>query len=150
MKIAIGSDHAGFDLKEAVKAFLESEDYEVVDVGTEDGETSVDYPVFAFRVAKLVSQGTVDKGVLVCGTGIGMSIAANKVPGIRAANVWDLSTAILAAQHNNANVLTVGGRLIAPQRGIELVRAWLSTDFEQRHRHRLDLIAAIEQGKNLG
>ncbi len=147
MKIAIGSDHAGFTLKQGLAAFLSDAGYEVLDVGTADGGHSVDYPVYAFRVADLVRSGRADKGVLVCGTGIGMSIAANKVPGIRAANVWDVSTAVLAAKHNNANVLTVGGRLMALERASEIVKAWLNTDFEPRHQHRLDLITAMEEGR---
>ena len=150
MKIALGSDHAGFDLKQGLRTFLEDRGHQVVDVGTTDNETSVDYPIFAFRVADLVRTKEVERGILVCGTGIGMSIAANKVPGIRAANAWDVSTAMLAAKHNKANILTLGGRLMALERGIELVYTWLNTPFEDRHQHRLDLVTAIEQGKEPG
>jgi len=147
MKIAIGSDHAGYALKEAVREYLVSRDYEVTDVGTDSGERSVDYPEFAYKVAVLVAEGKVDYGLLFCGTGIGMSIAANKVKGIRAANVWDVSTAILAAKHNRANIITIGGRLFAPQRAIEMIDAFLSTPFEQRHTKRLNMIKDIEEGR---
>jgi len=150
MKLAIGSDHAGFRLKSGLVDYLRTRtDHEVVDVGTDNAEKSVDYPVYAFRVADMVGSGRADRGVLICGTGIGMSIAANKVNNIRAANVWDVTTARLAAKHNNANVLTLGGRLMALERAIELVDAWLTTPFESRHQGRLDLITGIERGKNL-
>lgn len=148
MKIAIGSDHAGFRLKSGVVLWLAGlAEHEIVDVGTDDAKQSVDYPAYAFRVAEMVSSGQADRGVLICGTGIGMSIAANKVNGIRAANVWDVTTAVLAAKHNNANVLTLGGRLMAVERAVELIDAWLTTPFEPRHQARLDLITGIEQGK---
>lgn len=147
MKIAIGSDHAGFTLKEAVKQHLtEVLHHEVIDVGTDSKDISVDYPEFAYKVAVKVANSEVDKGLLFCGTGIGMSIAANKVKGIRAANVWDVSTAMLAAKHNKANILTLGGRLFAPERAFEIIEAFLSTPFEERHQKRLDLINEIESG----
>jgi len=150
MKIAIGSDHAGFRLKnEVTRRLRESGIHEIIDLGTDNAEISVDYPVYAFRVADIVSRSQADCGILICGTGIGMSIAANKVRNIRAANVWDVTTATLAAKHNNANVLTIGGRLMAPERAIELIDAWLTTPFETRHQARLDLISGIEQGKTI-
>ena len=141
MKIVIGSDHAGFALKEAVVESLRADGLTVIDVGTHDGETSVDYPDFAFAVANQVASQP-QLGVLVCGTGIGMSIAANRVPGVRAALVHDRYTAQMAREHNNANVLVLGGRLLTESQGVELVQTWLGGSFVERHQRRLDLIEA--------
>jgi ribose 5-phosphate isomerase B len=116
----------------------------VTEIGPAEGERC-DYPDHAATVGRAVSAGTSDLGVLVCGTGIGVSIAANKIPGVRAALVHDVTTAKFAAQHNNANVLCLGGRLLAPQLALELVDAWLATPFETRHQHRLDKITALER-----
>ncbi len=139
MKIAIGSDHAGFELKQAIAANLRDRGVEVLDLGTGDGHTSVDYPDFAFAVArKVVDEDLL--GVLVCGTGIGMSIAANRVPGARAALVHDSYTAAMAREPNNANILVLGGRVLTEATGLELVASWLDGDFESRHQRRLDLI----------
>ncbi len=147
MKIAIGADHGGFSLKEAIKEFLEAEGHLVVDVGTYS-EESVDYPEYAYRVAVKVASGEVDRGIVMCGTGIGISISANKVKGIRAALVTNEYMAEMAARHNDANVLAMGGRVITPEIGKRLVRIWLETPFEGgRHRRRVDKIHAIEEGK---
>ncbi|MBM4352840.1 MAG: ribose 5-phosphate isomerase B [Deltaproteobacteria bacterium] len=144
MRIAIGSDHGGFELKQALVGFLSGEGNEVADLGT-DSSASVDYPLFAVRGPRGVASGRFQKGVLVCGTGIGVCIAANKVKGIRAALVHDETTARLAAQHNDANVLCLGGRLLAAPMAWELVRLWLTTPFEPRHQRRLDMISELER-----
>ncbi|MBP7526490.1 MAG: ribose 5-phosphate isomerase B [Syntrophorhabdaceae bacterium] len=145
MKIAIGSDHAGLELKENIKALLADADYEVTDMGTHS-PASVDYPDLGFEVAKLVAAGGADRGILVCGTGIGMSVAANKVKGIRAALVFDLYTAIQSRKHLDANVLVLGGRVTGKGLAEEIVKAWLSTDFEGgRHLGRIRKIEAFEK-----
>ena len=145
MRVAIGSDHAGFDQKERLRHHLIASGYEVVDVGTGSAEESVDYPDFAGSVARHVADGTVDRGVLVCGTGIGMAIAANKVDGVRAANVTDPQFARLAREHNDANVIALSGRFVPEQVNEEIIDAFLSTDFGgQRHRRRLDKISELE------
>lgn len=144
MKIAIGSDHGGFSLKEIVKDYLQENDYDVTDLGCFSGE-SVDYPDFALKVAEKVASGEFEKGVLLCGTGIGISISANKVKGIRAALCHDHLTASLAARHNNANILCMGGRTTGPETAKDIVNAWLNTPFEGgRHLRRLDKITEIE------
>jgi ribose 5-phosphate isomerase B len=145
VKIAIGSDHAGLELKEDIKALLADADYEVTDLGTHS-PASVDYPDLGFEVAKLVAAGGADRGILVCGTGIGMSVAANKVKGIRAALVFDLYTAIQSRKHLDANVLVLGGRVTGKGLAEEIVKAWLSTDFEGgRHLGRIKKIEAFEK-----
>lgn len=143
--IVLGSDHGGFELKEAIKALLFERSIDVEDLGTDNGD-SVDYPDFGERVARKVSHGEAEKGVLVCGTGIGMSIVANKFPGVRAALVADPYTAKMAKQHNNANILVLGGRVIDENEAREMVETWLDSDFEGgRHQARLDKITAIEK-----
>ena len=143
--IVIGSDHGGFELKEAVKALLMERGIPVEDMGTNDGN-SVDYPDFGERVARKVSLGEAEKGVLVCGTGIGMSIVANKFPGVRAALAADPYMAKMAKQHNNANILVLGGRVIDENEASEMVATWLDAEFEGgRHQGRLDKIAALEK-----
>jgi ribose 5-phosphate isomerase B len=144
MRIAVGSDHGGFGLKRELLGKLRAAGHDVVDLGT-DGEASVDYPLYAASVACEVAQGRCQRGVLVCGTGIGVSIAANKVKGIRAALVHDETTARLAAQHNDANVLCLGGRLLATELAWELVQVWLKTPFEARHQRRLDQVSELEE-----
>ncbi len=145
MKIAVGSDHAGFELKEHIKGILPAGDYEVTDVGTNSPE-SVDYPDFGFEVARRVAAGEADRGILICGTGIGMSIAANKVKGIRAALVNDLYTAAQSRRHNDANVLVLGGRVIGKGLAEEIVKTWLSTAFEgARHLGRIGKIEDFEK-----
>jgi len=145
MKIVIGSDHAGLELKEEIKSLLETGGYEITDVGT-NSPASVDYPDFGFEAARLVASGAVDRGILVCGTGIGMSIAANKVKGIRAALIHDLYTAIQSRKHNDANVLVLGGRVTGRGLAEEIVKVWLSTEFEGgRHLGRIKKIEAFEK-----
>lgn len=146
MKIGIGSDHAGCGLKARLAEHLTGAGHQVVDFGTDDPGRSVDYPVFARLVAEAVASGSVDMGILVCGTGIGMSIAANKVPGIRAALIHDVATARLAKVHNNANIIAMGARLLAPEYAIDLVDEFMAHSFEQRHQRRLDLISDLECG----
>ncbi len=144
LRIHVGSDHAAVGLRRAVVAHLRELGHEVSEIGPAEGGRC-DYPDHAATVGRAVSDGTSQCGVLICGTGIGISIAANKVPGVRAALVHDATTARLAAEHNNANVLCLGGRLLAPQLALELLDIWLDTPFETRHQHRLDKITALER-----
>ena len=145
MRIAVGADHAGFALKEEIKAALTELGLAVEDFGTGSSD-SVDYPDFAERVARGVAEGRFDRGILVCGTGIGMGIAANKIPGIRAATVTDVEMARLSREHNNANVLAVGGRILDRRRALDIVRAFLETPFAgDRHQRRLEKIANLEK-----
>ncbi len=138
IRVSIGSDHGGFDLKEALKAYLEADRYHVIDEGCFD-TSSVDYPDFADKVTQSILSKTSDLGVLVCGTGIGISIKANRQKGIRAALVYDEFTAEMAKAHNNANILCFGGRTIKPERAKQLLSIWLKTEFEgDRHQRRLD------------
>jgi ribose 5-phosphate isomerase B len=143
--IAIGSDHGGYELKEAVKSLLQERGVTVQDMGTDNGN-SVDYPDFGEKVARKVSTGEAEKGVLVCGTGIGMSIVANKFPGVRAALAADIYMAKMAKQHNNANILVLGGRVLDENEARDMVAAWLDGNFEGgRHQGRLDKISALEK-----
>jgi ribose 5-phosphate isomerase B len=143
--IVIGSDHGGLALKAVVKSYLQQRGLKVTDVGTDD-DSSVDYPDFGQKVAESVIAGDAELGVLICGTGIGMSIAANKIPGIRAALVTDVFMARMAKEHNNANVLVLGGRVLDAQTACDLVGAWLDSTFEGgRHQLRLDKITALEK-----
>jgi ribose 5-phosphate isomerase B len=145
MRIAIGADHAGFELKEIIKHTLDELRTPYRDFGT-DSDESVDYPDFAAKVARGVASGEFDRGILICGTGIGMALAANKVGGVRAAPVMDLETARLSREHNNANILALGARVTTPERALDIVRLFLKTDFEGgRHERRLGKIAALEQ-----
>lgn len=145
MRIALGSDHAGYRLKEDIKRFLLQEGHEVIDVGT-DSEEPVDYPPFCAAAAREVVAGRADRAMLFGGSGQGEQIAANKVHGIRAALCHDLFTARLSREHNDANVLTMGGRIVAPELAREIARVWLETPFEGgRHVRRLELIAEIER-----
>ncbi len=145
MRIAIGSDHGGFELKQVLIQFLQGRDIEVADAGTYSAD-SVDYPEFGEAVALLVIHGEVDAGIVICGTGIGISISANKVPGIRAALVTTPQMAELAKQHNNANILAMGGRILSPETAMACVAAWLDSEYEGgRHQARLDKITAIEK-----
>ena len=144
MKIAIGSDHAGYRLKEVLRQYLLERSHEVIDCGTDNAETSVDYPDFASAVASMVASGDAERGVLVCGTGIGVAIAANKVAGIRAANCNEVEMARLSREHNNANVLTIGGRVVSAEKAYEILDTWLTTEFAGgRHQGRLDKIVNI-------
>ncbi len=144
MRIAIGADHAGYALKEVLIAHLREQGVEVVDFGTH-GTDSVDYPDYAQAVAEAVARGEADYGVLICGTGIGMAITANKVPGIRAAAVSDVYSAKMSRAHNDANILCLGGRVVGPGLAIEILEAWLHTPFEGgRHVRRLEKIRRME------
>ena len=144
-RIAIGSDHAGFSVKETIKKYLESAGYDVDDQGTRS-EDSVDYPDFGKAVGERVASKKADLGIAVCGSGIGISIAANKVPGIRAALAHDVVTAQLAREHNDANVLALGARIVTPAAALEMVQTFLSTPFAGgRHQRRLDKIAQLER-----
>lgn len=144
MKIAIGCDHGGIVLKPSILEYLSANNVEYVDLGCHTTE-SVNYPEYALAVAKKVASGECDKGILLCGTGIGMSIAANKVKGIRAAVLNDAFCAEKCAEHNNANVLCLGGRVVSPETAVKLVDIWLNTPFAGgRHQQRLDMISKIE------
>ncbi len=145
MKIAIGADHAGFALKEKLKAALEAKGEQVVDFGTNSLE-STDYPDYASKVAHSVSRGEFDRGILVCYTGVGMSIAANKVKGIRAALAYNEEEVQLTRAHNNSNVLAIGAKYNTPEEAEKLVNAFLETPFEGgRHERRVNKITAIEE-----
>ncbi|GAB4390084.1 MAG: ribose 5-phosphate isomerase B [Thermodesulfovibrionales bacterium] len=145
MRIAIGCDHAGFELKSAILKLLEEKGIEVRDMGT-DGVLSVDYPDFGEAVSCAVSAGEADRGILICGTGIGMSIVANKFPGVRAALCAEPFSARMSRLHNDANVLVIGGRVTGLELAMEITRVWLATPFEGgRHQRRLDKIREIEK-----
>lgn len=141
MKLVIGSDHAGFPLKEFVKEKLSTtKGITVEDIGTDSAE-SVHYPVYAKKVAKKVASGEADKGIIICGSGLGVSMAANRIKGVRAALVYDAYTAIMSRKHNDANVLALGARTILPENAEIIVDLWLRTEFEGgRHQLRVDLI----------
>ncbi|MEE0841924.1 MAG: ribose 5-phosphate isomerase B [Christensenellales bacterium] len=144
MKIAIGCDHGGIVLKPAVIDTLTELGAEVEDFGTYD-ESSVDYPVYGLKVAEAVASGECDAGVLMCGTGIGISISANKVKGIRAAVTTNTFMAEMTKRHNNANIIALGGRVVTPEEAKEIVKAWYTAEYEGgRHQRRLDMIADIE------
>lgn len=145
MKIAIGCDHGGFDLKQEIIKYLESEKYEVKDFGTYSTE-SCDYPDYALPVAESVAKGEYEFGILICGTGIGIGISANKVPGIRAALCSDTFSAHATREHNNANILTMGERVVGPGLAIDIVKTFLTSEFQGgRHTRRIDKITAIEK-----
>jgi ribose 5-phosphate isomerase B len=150
MQVGLACDHGGFELKEELKAFLKTLGIEPVDMGTFN-EDSVDYPDFGVRVAKKVSQGELEKGILICGTGIGMSIVANKFPRIRAALANDLYSSRCSREHNDANILIIGGRIVGKELAKEIVKVWLETPFAGgRHKKRLEKIEALEQEKFKG
>lgn len=147
MRIAIGSDHAGFHLKEDVKAFLAKLGHEVVDVGT-DSEEPVDYPLYIAAAAHAVADGTCERGIVMGGSGQGEQMAANKVPGVRAALCHDVYLAELSRRHNDANMLSMGGRMVASAYACEIVRVWLGAPFDgERHARRLEQIGSIERGE---
>ena len=147
MKIAIGSDHRGYDAKRRIIALLQQLGHEVVDVGPHSNE-SVDYPDYALQVAQKVGDKSVERGILICGTGIGMCIAANKVHGVRAAPCHDSITAEMSRRHNNANVLCLSADLLGDELMNRMVRIWLETGFEQgRHGRRVDKITKYESGE---
>ncbi len=142
MKVALGCDHAGIVLKPAVLQELSGRDLEVVDVGT-NGAAGVDYPDFASAVSRMISSGEADRGVLMCGTGIGMCMVANRFDGVRAAQVHDEFTAEMSRRHNDANVVCLGGRVLSPEVAARLVRLWLETSFDGgRHQKRVDKVNA--------
>jgi len=144
MKIAVASDHAGYDLKTALLGFLEERGIPHEDFGASPGET-VDYVDQAETAIRAVLNGGCDRAILVCGTGIGMAMAANKFPGIRATVCWNAFTADMARRHNDSNCLTLGGRVLTAAEGAAVARVWLETPFEGgRHRRRLDKLAALE------
>jgi ribose 5-phosphate isomerase B len=145
VKVAIGSDHAGFELKTAIRAELEARGHTVIDCGPFTAG-HCDYPDAARDVARLVSNKNCDRGVLVCGTGIGMAIAANKFRGVRAAVCWDADSAKLARQHNDANVLCLGGRVVDADPGVKMLGIFLETaqSRDERHRRRLEKVAKID------
>jgi len=146
IKIAIASDHAGLELKEQIKAFLEEVEYQYHDFGTH-GSESTDYPIYGLKVAEAVASGEYDRGILICGTGVGMSIVANKMPGIRAAVCYDTETARIIREHNDTNVLCLGGRVTPAELAKKITEVWLKTPFsgEERHVRRIGQITAIEQ-----
>jgi ribose 5-phosphate isomerase B len=145
MKIAIGSDHAGLALKEALKAYLDSRMIPYEDFGTHTAE-SCDYPRIAEIVCKAILSAEFDRGILICGTGIGMSIAANKIPNIRAAACSEPYSAILSKRHNNSNVLCLGARVVASGLATLITEGWLNAAYEgERHQRRVDMLTRIEQ-----
>jgi ribose 5-phosphate isomerase B len=144
MVVALGADHAGYELKEALKGTLDARGVAWRDVGT-TGSASVDYPDYAARVADAVAGGQAERGILVCGSGVGMAIAANKVPGIRASVITDVEAAVLAREHNDLNVLTLGARRTSPEEAARIVGAFLDTPFAGgRHAARVQKIAALD------
>lgn len=145
MKIAIGSDHAGFHLKNRLRDMLRAEGHHVLDLGADSPEAS-DYPDFAAQVGRAVASGMAERGVLVCGTGAGICIAANKIPGVRAAAVSEPVTARLARSHNDANIVCIGERIVGPELAVEIVRVFLETPFSEGERHvrRINKIAELE------
>lgn len=145
MRIALGSDHAGYDLKEILAASLREQGYEVLDLGATDATTSVDYPDFGAAVGHAIADGRAELGICVCGTGIGISIAANKVAGVRAALVHDVTTARLAREHNHANVLCLGSRVTGVAVALEAVAAWLTeAPGEGRHLGRIAKLTQLD------
>jgi ribose 5-phosphate isomerase B len=147
MQIGLACDHGGFELKEELKAYLSSLGVETVDMGAFN-EESVDYPDFGVLVAEKVSRGELEKGILICGTGVGMSIVANKFPRIRAALANDLYSSRCSRAHNDANILIIGGRILGKELAKEIVKVWLETPFAGgRHRRRLEKIEALEREK---
>lgn len=145
MRIALGSDHGGYELKEVIKNHLKQKGLEIKDFGT-DSTASCDYPDFAQAVGEAVAAGEYDRGILICGTGIGISIAANKIPGVRCALVSDGFSAKATRQHNDSNILALGGRVIGPGLALEIVDIWIDTQFDGgRHQRRIDKIADLEK-----
>lgn len=149
MKVALGADHGGYELKEAIRMHLETQGLEVQDLGTNSTE-SVDYPKYGFAVGQAILRGEADLGITVCGTGLGISMAANKILGIRAAVCSETFSARMAREHNNANVLSLGARVTGVGLALDIVDIFLKTEFVGgRHAHRVDMICEIERGGNL-
>lgn len=145
MKVVLGSDHAGYKLKDELKALIEQMGHQVTDVGCNCAD-SVDYPDYALAACEQVVSGDADRGILICGTGVGMTIAANKIPGIRCALVHDEFTAKATREHNDSNVLAMGERVVGPGVAQEIVRIWLDTPFSEgeRHKNRVGKVKALE------
>jgi len=146
MKMAIGADHAGYELKEEIKNLLKEKGVECQDFGTYEVNSTDDYPDIGIKVAEAVSKGEFERGILICGTGLGMCLVANKVPGIRATPCYGTFAACLSRQHNDSNILTLGARLIGIDLAREIVKEWLKAEFQEgRHKRRLDKIKKIEE-----
>jgi len=149
VKIAIGSDHAGLDLKNHIKVLLEDLGNKVEDYGTYTFDRT-DYPVYAARAAKAVVKKECDRGILICGTGVGISIAANKIDGVRAIVCSDCYSAKLSREHNDTNILALGSRVVGPDLAGMIVKIWLETEYEgDRHQQRLDMISKLERDENI-
>lgn len=147
MKIAIGNDHAGYSMKQEIKEYLHEKGYDVVDYGCYS-DTPTDYPIYGKKVADVVASGEADLGILICGTGVGISLAANKVKGIRCCACSESLTAELSRRHNNANIVAIGARIIGINTAVDIVETFLTTEFEGgRHARRVDLLTDIENGK---
>ncbi|MDD2190272.1 MAG: ribose 5-phosphate isomerase B [Eubacteriales bacterium] len=143
MKIALAADHGGFELKEKVKAYLQDKDHDVLDLGCNTDE-SVDYPSYGKACGEAVASGEAERGIVICGTGIGISIAANKVKGIRCALCTSLFMAEMSRKHNDSNILSLGGRILEHDFALNIVEVWLSTEFEGgRHQRRVDLLDSM-------
>jgi len=143
MRLTIGSDHAGFAHKQVIAEHLRQQGHTVIDVGPQNAD-SVDYPDYAKAACRAIIDGAADGGVLICGSGIGIAISANKIPGIRCALIYNQDTARLAKEHNNAQVVAIGARFIPVDQAIAMVDTWLAATFEARHQRRLDKIHALE------
>ncbi|MBR3295617.1 MAG: ribose 5-phosphate isomerase B [Clostridia bacterium] len=146
MKVAVGCDHGGIVLKDEIMTFLKDNGYEVIDFGT-DSTKSVDYPDYGLKVAEAVKDGIADRGIVMCGTGIGIGITANKVPGIRCAMVSDVYSAQMTREHNDANMIALGGRTLGPGLAVTIVEKFLTTEFShgERHQNRINKIAEVEK-----
>ncbi len=149
MRIALGSDHAGYELKTLLKSSLESWGHDVIDLGTDGSSTPVDYPDFGAAVGRSVASGEAELGVACCGSGIGIAIAANKIPGIRAAVVHDVTSAHLAREHNHANVLCLGARLTGSVVAVEALDAWLRASPEARHEARIEKLRQLDSAATM-
>lgn len=148
-KLAIGNDHTAVDLKNEIVAYLEGKGYEIVNVGT-DSKERMDYPISGYKVAKMVAGGKVDGGILICGTGVGISLSANKVHGIRAVVCSEPYSARLSRQHNNTNIVAFGARVVGVETAKDIVDAWLGAEYEGgRHQRRIDMISEIETTQHL-
>jgi len=145
MRVAFGSDHAGFPLKEVLKAVVAERGHDLVDLGTFDATTSVDYPDFGAAVGRAVVGGQADLGVCTCGSGLGISMAANKIPGVRAAVIHDVTTGTLARQHNHANVVCLGSRTTGPAVAVDALLAFLAAEEQPRHQGRIDKLAELDR-----
>lgn len=149
MRVALGSDHGGFQLKNEIDQYLRSQGIKVLDCGTNSTD-SVDYPLFGFAVGQAILSGQVDFGIVICGTGQGIAMTANKLPGIRAAVCTETYSARMSREHNNANVLALGGRITGVGLAIDIVDVFLNTDFAGgRHSKRLELMAVVERGEKI-